>query len=119
VAAEYGSVADSGESGEGVCFAASARKGVAVRALDGLSVEIQAGARIGIVGASGSGKSTLALCLACVERPDSGTIRFLNRDLTRLMKVSCGKSGRYNSCFKTRRARSIRNLQPVKCWKSR
>ena len=57
---------------------------VAVRALDGVSIEIQAGARIGIVGASGSGKSTLALCLACVERPDSGTIRFLNRDLTRV-----------------------------------
>jgi len=59
-------------------------KGAAVRALDGVSVEIQAGARIGIVGASGSGKSTLALCLACVERPDSGAIRFLNRDLTRV-----------------------------------
>ena len=57
---------------------------VAVRALDGVSVEIRAGARIGIVGASGSGKSTLALSLACVERPDSGAIRFLNRDLTHL-----------------------------------
>src|SRR5947208_4864990 len=58
--------------------------GVAVRALDGVSVEIQAGARIGIVGPSGSGKSTLALCLACVERPDSGAIQFLNRDLTQV-----------------------------------
>ncbi len=58
--------------------------GAAVRALDGVSVEIQAGARIGIVGASGSGKSTLALCLARVERPDSGAIRFLNRDLTQV-----------------------------------
>lgn len=57
---------------------------VAVRALDGVSVEIQAGARIGIVGVSGSGKSTLALCLAYVERPDSGAIRFLNRDLTQV-----------------------------------
>ena len=56
----------------------------AVRALDGVSVEIQAGARIGIVGVSGSGKSTLALCLACVEKPDSGAIRFLNRDLTQV-----------------------------------
>ena len=54
-----------------------------VRALDGVSLGIEAGARIGIVGASGSGKSTLALCLACVERPDSGAIRFQNRDLAR------------------------------------
>jgi len=57
-----------------------------VRALDGVSVEVQAGARIGIVGASGSGKSTLALCLACVEKPDSGSIRFLNRDLTQVVE---------------------------------
>jgi len=55
-----------------------------VRALDGVSLEIRAGARIGIVGASGSGKSTLALCLASVERPDSGAIRFLKRDLTQV-----------------------------------
>src|SRR5438128_9409906 len=52
-----------------------------VRALDGVSLGVEAGARIGIVGASGSGKSTLALCLACVEKPDSGAIRFQNRDL--------------------------------------
>lgn len=56
----------------------------AVRALDGVSVEIRVGTRIGIVGASGSGKSTLALCLACVERPDSGAIQFLDRDLTQV-----------------------------------
>jgi ABC-type glutathione transport system ATPase component len=54
----------------------------AVRALDGVSLAIPAGARIGIVGASGSGKSTLALCLACVEKTDSGVIRFQNRELT-------------------------------------
>ncbi len=52
-----------------------------VRALDGVSLGIEAGARIGIVGASGSGKSTLALCLAYVEKPDGGAIRFQNRDL--------------------------------------
>lgn len=57
-----------------------------LRALDGVSLAIQMGARLAIVGASGSGKSTLAKCLACVEKPDSGTIRFQNRELTQLSK---------------------------------
>ncbi len=53
-----------------------------VRALDQVSVVIQPGARIAIVGASGSGKSTLASCLACLEKPDSGTIEFHGREVT-------------------------------------
>jgi ABC-type glutathione transport system ATPase component len=55
-----------------------------LRALDQVSLTIQLGARIAIVGASGSGKSTLAGCLACLEKPSSGTIRFLNHELTSL-----------------------------------
>ncbi len=55
-----------------------------VRALDQASLTIQPGARIAIVGSSGSGKSTLAICLACLEKPSSGTIRFQDRTLTAL-----------------------------------
>ncbi len=53
-----------------------------VRALDRVNLAIPRGARIAIVGASGSGKSTLAVCLACLEKPSSGTIRFQNHELT-------------------------------------
>jgi ABC-type glutathione transport system ATPase component len=53
-----------------------------VRALDQVSIAIQAGARIAVVGSSGSGKSTLAVCLACLEKPSSGALRFQGRDLT-------------------------------------
>jgi len=60
------------------------RSKASVRALDHVSLTIQPGAKIAIVGSSGSGKSTLAACLACLERPTSGTIRFKNRELTRL-----------------------------------
>jgi len=56
----------------------------AVRALDRVNLTIQRGARIAIVGASGSGKSTLAACLACLEKPSSGTIQFQNQELTGL-----------------------------------
>src|SRR5215475_4478867 len=53
-------------------------------AVDQVSLAIQPGARIAIVGASGCGKSTLAACLACLERPTSGIVRFEGRDTTAL-----------------------------------
>lgn len=52
-----------------------------VRALDGVSLSISRGTTLAIVGESGSGKSTLALCLACLERPTSGSIRFEEKDI--------------------------------------
>lgn len=55
-----------------------------VRALDGVSFSIFRGTTLAIVGESGSGKSTLALCLACLERPTSGTIRFEEGDILEL-----------------------------------
>lgn len=55
-----------------------------VRALDGVSFSISRGTTLAIVGESGSGKSTLALCVARLERPTSGTIRFEESDILRL-----------------------------------
>src|SRR5215475_8913314 len=55
-----------------------------VRALDGVTLSIKHGDRIAIVGGSGSGKSTLAACLACLERPTSGVVRFEGREVSRL-----------------------------------
>lgn len=55
-----------------------------VRALDGVSFSIFPGTTLAIVGESGSGKSTLAFCLACLEKPTSGTIRFEEREILHL-----------------------------------
>ena len=55
-----------------------------LRALDDVSVAVQAGETLGIVGESGCGKSTLGRALLRLHDVDSGTIRFEGRDITRL-----------------------------------
>ena len=53
-------------------------------ALDGVSLSIQTATTLALVGESGSGKSTLALCVACLERPTSGSMWFDGRDVAAL-----------------------------------
>ncbi len=51
----------------------------AVRAVDGIDLDIPAGQRLGIVGESGSGKSTLLRMMAAIIAPSSGRISFRGR----------------------------------------
>ena len=55
-----------------------------VRALNGVSVKVQAGKSLGIVGESGSGKSTFARVVMALERPTAGQVTLLGRDLNRI-----------------------------------
>jgi putative ABC transport system ATP-binding protein len=55
---------------------------VAVHALRGVDLELAAGELVVLLGASGSGKSTLLNILGGLDTPTSGSLCFLDRDLT-------------------------------------
>ena len=58
-------------------------KGGAIKALDGVTVDIRKGDVMAVIGPSGSGKSTFLRSLNLLEEPTGGAIIFNGVDLTR------------------------------------
>ncbi|MCF6266350.1 MAG: dipeptide ABC transporter ATP-binding protein [Desulfuromusa sp.] len=54
-----------------------------VKALDGVSFQVEAGKTLAVVGESGCGKSTLARQVTMIERPTSGELKFDGFDLAK------------------------------------
>jgi putative ABC transport system ATP-binding protein len=59
---------------------------VEVRALDKVSLSVQEGEFLAVMGPSGSGKSTLMNILGCLDRPTAGRYVLAGRDVSHLSK---------------------------------
>ncbi len=63
-----------------------------VEALNGISLDITTGARIGLVGHNGAGKSTLLRVIAGIYPPNEGIVRTTGR-ITSLLDIGLGVDG--------------------------
>src|SRR6266849_643384 len=65
-------------------YPAQAEGGGFVRALDDVSLHVESGEWLAVMGPSGSGKSTLANLIGCLDRPTSGEIWLDNENVATL-----------------------------------
>src|SRR3954470_23485564 len=67
-----------------------------VRALDGVSITVEQGEFVGLLGTSGSGKSTLLNLVAGLDRPSDGSLRIFDQDLATMSSMELSLHRRKN-----------------------
>ena len=65
--------------------------GQTIKPLDGVSVDIEQGEFVSLMGSSGTGKSTLLNAIASIDQPDSGTILIDGTDISSMSKTRLAK----------------------------
>jgi putative ABC transport system ATP-binding protein len=65
--------------------------GQTIKPLDGVTLDIEPGEFISLMGASGTGKSTLLNVIASIDRPDEGAVLIDGTDITKLSRTQLAK----------------------------
>ena len=64
-----------------------------LKAVDNVSMHIVSGEIHAIIGPNGAGKSTMFNAISGINKPSSGTIRFLDRDITNMNQHQVARAG--------------------------